>query len=317
MELDLRTLFVETVLFEVLMAGLMLQYRRHRKVYPGFAQWTLAAFVFALGHVAYLVRPLVPLWLSVLGGAVGMCMAVVLRWDGVLRFAGRESLRSPWYALPVVLGAVMTGMIGPGWEAPWRNLLLTLVLSGLAMAYIVTLLTSTRGNRDIYLTAAAITLVEVVSLLIRAFAWFGETGPGLFVPSFANSMYFIVVMLCEVAANAVFMLMNSQRLEEEIVESQAELATTLDELRETRDGLKVLSGLLSICSECKKIQATRGVWEQMEVYVSRHTEVQFSHGLCFDCLNLHYRVLDDKDNRSPLADESRETGAPSPPLQAS
>jgi PAS domain S-box-containing protein len=56
------------------------------------------------------------------------------------------------------------------------------------------------------------------------------------------------------------------------------------ELKEAIAGLKVLRGLLPICSSCKKIRADDGSWQPLETYISRHSEADFTHGLCPVCL---------------------------------
>lgn len=55
--------------------------------------------------------------------------------------------------------------------------------------------------------------------------------------------------------------------------------------------LSQLRGLLSICAHCKRIRNEQGRWEQMESYISHHSQTDFSHGLCPDCLRLHYADL--------------------------
>jgi two-component system, response regulator PdtaR len=65
-------------------------------------------------------------------------------------------------------------------------------------------------------------------------------------------------------------LMALRRLNEEL---QAALAT-----------VKTLSGLLPICASCKKIRDDQGYWQQVEVYIREHADVEFTHGLCPDCL---------------------------------
>ncbi len=52
--------------------------------------------------------------------------------------------------------------------------------------------------------------------------------------------------------------------------------------------VRVLQGLLPICSFCKRIRATDETWVQLERYISDHSEAMFSHGLCPDCLEQHY-----------------------------
>lgn len=56
------------------------------------------------------------------------------------------------------------------------------------------------------------------------------------------------------------------------------------ELKAALEQVKTLSGLLPICAGCKKIRNDEGYWEQVEVYLHQHTNIEFSHGLCPDCL---------------------------------
>ena len=62
-------------------------------------------------------------------------------------------------------------------------------------------------------------------------------------------------------------------------------------LREALDSVKTLKGLLPICASCKKIRDDGGYWHQVEVYIHEHTEVDFSHGLCPDCVKTLYSEL--------------------------
>lgn len=55
------------------------------------------------------------------------------------------------------------------------------------------------------------------------------------------------------------------------------------ELRAALAEVKKLTGLLPICSCCKKIRNEDGEWEQMELYIRGHSEADFSHGLCPEC----------------------------------
>jgi hypothetical protein len=51
---------------------------------------------------------------------------------------------------------------------------------------------------------------------------------------------------------------------------------------------KTLSGLLPICSHCKRIRDDAGYWSQVESYVAKYSEAEFSHSLCPSCLLEHY-----------------------------
>ncbi len=60
------------------------------------------------------------------------------------------------------------------------------------------------------------------------------------------------------------------------------------ELKEALSRVKVLSGMLPICSSCKRIENEKGQWEQMEVYIRDRSEADFSHGVCPECAEKLY-----------------------------
>jgi PAS domain S-box-containing protein len=60
------------------------------------------------------------------------------------------------------------------------------------------------------------------------------------------------------------------------------------ELQLAIEQVKTLSGIVPICSHCKRIRDDRGYWEQVEAYVSEHTEAEFSHSICPQCFERFY-----------------------------
>jgi PAS domain S-box-containing protein len=62
--------------------------------------------------------------------------------------------------------------------------------------------------------------------------------------------------------------------------------------------IKTLSGLLPICSYCGKVRDDHGYWSKIEKYVQEHSETQFSHGICPDCLKKNYPEHYEKRRRS-------------------
>jgi DNA-binding NtrC family response regulator len=55
------------------------------------------------------------------------------------------------------------------------------------------------------------------------------------------------------------------------------------ELQNALDQVKTLSGIITICMQCKKIHNPDGSWEVLESYITKHTDALFSHGLCKEC----------------------------------
>ena len=72
--------------------------------------------------------------------------------------------------------------------------------------------------------------------------------------------------------------------ERELIRSNHELQQALCEIH-------VLRGLIRICSFCKKIKNDQGTWQQIELYLREHSDVEFSHGVCAECGQTHYSGL--------------------------
>lgn len=82
-----------------------------------------------------------------------------------------------------------------------------------------------------------------------------------------------------------------KRLQEEREQLIANLQKALSEV-------KTLSGLLPICSSCKKIRDDQGYWEQLESYFRRHSDILFTHGICPECMkNLYPDVYEKMQKR--------------------
>ncbi|HJW31863.1 MAG TPA: two-component regulator propeller domain-containing protein [Holophagaceae bacterium] len=74
-------------------------------------------------------------------------------------------------------------------------------------------------------------------------------------------------------------------LEALVAQRTAELESRNRDLSEALTRVKQLSGLLPICSCCKKIRDDKGYWNQLENYISTHSEADFTHGICPDCVD--------------------------------
>lgn len=69
-----------------------------------------------------------------------------------------------------------------------------------------------------------------------------------------------------------------------ILALQQKLAERVRELEDALSRVKLLGGLLPICGYCKKIRDDTNYWQQVEGYISSHSEARFSHGICPQCM---------------------------------
>ncbi len=71
-----------------------------------------------------------------------------------------------------------------------------------------------------------------------------------------------------------------------IVGLQLALAARVSELQEALANVRQLSGLLPICAYCKRIRDDADYWQQIEQYLVKHSEAQFTHGICPECFDV-------------------------------
>ena len=71
-------------------------------------------------------------------------------------------------------------------------------------------------------------------------------------------------------------------------QAEEEREKLINELQEALKEIKTLRGILPLCSFCKKIRDDKGYWEQVDVYIHKHSQADISHSLCPDCSKDHY-----------------------------
>ena len=74
-------------------------------------------------------------------------------------------------------------------------------------------------------------------------------------------------------------------------EAEEERERLILELQVAVAQIRTLSGLLPICSSCKKIRDEQGCWTHIETYIQGHSEAEFTHSFCPDCVRLLYPDL--------------------------
>lgn len=62
----------------------------------------------------------------------------------------------------------------------------------------------------------------------------------------------------------------------------------IKELQNALEEIKTLRGILPICSYCKKIRDDTGEWQQIDIYIQRHSEADVSHSICYECLKKYH-----------------------------
>jgi hypothetical protein len=89
----------------------------------------------------------------------------------------------------------------------------------------------------------------------------------------------------------IFGARNLQRHTRARQRAETERERLIAELQDALANVKTLRGLIPICASCKKIRDDQGYWTQLETYLAQHSDAEFSHSLCLDCLRKLYPDL--------------------------
>ena len=96
-----------------------------------------------------------------------------------------------------------------------------------------------------------------------------------------------------------------------ILRQRETLSGRLAELEEALSQIKPLHGLLPICASCKNVRDDNGYWNQIETYLSQHSEAEFSHSICPTCLVQLYPEQSKKVQIRASAESTPQFGQPS------
>nr|WP_319396509.1 hypothetical protein [uncultured Desulfobacter sp.] len=80
-----------------------------------------------------------------------------------------------------------------------------------------------------------------------------------------------------------------------LIQTQRSLRDNVAELKKAFEEIKTLRGIIPICSSCKKIRDDKGYWSRIETYIKKHSDADFTHGVCPECIKKLYPdlIIDD------------------------
>ena len=169
--------------------------------------------------------------------------------------------------------------------APLIDSLTRISLFGMGILYALILVTVTLAHLFSHGFTESIARLEEATRAFPALLH-AETGASLALPSSGieeihhlNGRFQQMADALQASFQELHLLKDT--LEERVVARTEELQTALDTL-------KTLHGIIPICASCKKIRDDKGLWNQLEAYISQHADADFSHGICPECAERLY-----------------------------
>lgn len=135
-----------------------------------------------------------------------------------------------------------------------------------------------------YITAGTTELLLSLNELVKQYQKESEEGV-LRLQRLERTVMVITIFVLLLMAAFIFRPLVT-RLQAYLVEREqaaGEREKLIAELREALANVKTLRGLVPICASCKKIRDDQGYWNEVEDYVAKHSEVDFTHGFCPEC----------------------------------
>lgn len=261
-------------------AFLVAVYQAQRKTCPGFYFWLAGASV---GGASGLIPALTlaPEPTTLLVSSQLQVLASVLVLDGALRYVRGRGLDSRWYAVPAA-GMALSGF--PGWSAGHlvlvdRGWVATDAILRLAIAACwlqpgpASTLVLRRAAASVQLGWAGLLAVwvllhghlELYRLHEQLHTWSAMTGGVL-----------------EMFGLTLFVMLDGRRVEDELQASRTTLESTVRELQECLAQVEILTGILPVCSACRRIR-DEDRWTPLEEFVLRYTDGSFSSAPCPRC----------------------------------
>ena len=225
--MDLRTLFILTVLINIIIAFIMAIYWRTQKTYAGFGYWTLANVAMTVTFSLFALKGIAPEFVTVVIANTSAVSGAFFRYAGVRFFWGAESLPHLRFHQTVVAVCALLLTYYPCIDdnIVLRLFAVSLIISGYFLATARNMIKgATQGYPYEAWTLALLNLVYATLMMGRAFEWliFPEARH-LLIASSMSTLYFSSILLLEVTTALLFLMLNSQRLAKNLLQMQGDL----------------------------------------------------------------------------------------------
>jgi hypothetical protein len=264
-----------------------------RKTYPGFRRWTSGVGILALGYLFLCLREIVPDAVSIFAANLAFPLGMVMLLEGMRRFLGLSPLSKVWYYS--VLGVPFLGLVVfyYDWNSPvLRNVVISAAVTVPHWAMAVLIFRQSASHKSMFFTVIGSLFAFGAAVIVARALWsIFEPRFHLLLASPVQFTFFLSLVVLQIGENLCFIMLNSERLESELVEAKTTLSSTVQELERALGEVKTLTGLLPICAHCKNVRDDQGYWRAVEHFIEEHSEAQFSHGICPDCLQKLYPEL--------------------------
>ena len=275
--LHIRTLIFVSGITSLILFVCMLYIWKRQKTYPGFLRWTFSSLFNAAGMILIAYRGILPEFITIIVADILLMAAMMMITSGLSLFAQKKA-PNKWYVGLLLVYALIMLSLTYGWpNFNLRVIVYSLLQAALCIANAGILykqVPRVLPGRDI--VACWFFVVCSIVPILRAIASFMDTpvATEMMTAGILHQIAVLIGLTFYIIVDIGLIILTAQRIDYE--------------LNRARDDIKTLTGLIPICSNCKKIRDDKGSWNLLESYFAEHSDIMFSHGLCPDCAKKLY-----------------------------
>lgn len=264
--------YLTNIVIGVILAGLLTHYWLRQNRPSSMRYWMLSAWIMTVADVLFALRPELPHWVARLAPTILVTLGHAALCLGAQRTA---HIPRHWRAVTAVLilhAAALVGFLLSNQPSNWRMVTNGVVWAGLSFAALHSLRKAPAVFWQPVVSPANAFLLHGLfhcgrvglAALFEVRGWDGASESLQIIGDLEVSFFMVALFVALLIATL-------QLRHGELLSARAEVQT--------------LSGLLPICAWCKKVRDDDGYWRQVEVYSARRDHIQFTHGICTDCLD--------------------------------
>lgn len=263
-------IYLTNIVIISILASMISHYWLREGRAPAMFFWMIGAWTLVVADVFFAARPMLPHW----AGRIVPTLLVTVGHAGLLLGARKTAqLKTCWTGAGLAVGLHGAGLVYfflAAGDHEWRMVFNALVWAGFSFASCWSLYRAPRPfHHSLFSPCKAFFWHGVFHCFRLGFAslcavrdWDQAAGALQVVSDFEVSFFMVALFVSLLTAN--LRLRN-----EELTDAMAEVQT--------------LTGLLPICAWCKKVRNDDGYWQRVEDYLSAHSRIKFTHGICSDC----------------------------------
>lgn len=265
--------YLTNIVIGAILAGLLTHYWWRQGRSPTMRYWMVSAWVMTAADIFFAVRPELPYWAAKLIPTLLVTVGHVALFLGAQRTA---HLSRQWKLAGVAVLfhlAILMWFLSLSQASTWRMVCNGIIWGGFSLASAWCLRQARPMFWQSLVSPASAFLLHGVfhglrvglAIIFNVRGW-TEASASLQIIGDLEVSFFMVALFVSL------LLANLQLRHEELSSAHAEV--------------QALSGLLPICAWCKKVRNDEGYWQQVEDYFSSRSHIEFTHGMCTDCIKV-------------------------------